>query len=339
MSSCENSGNEEFSGEDKQISISSPTSKNESIAFGQTYQHQVTTSNSDYYPGPFTYSLWREPDGMTISSSGMIEWTPNKASHIKTHKNIKILLETVSGYDLVKYFDITVTGICTSGNVLAIWTGDQRISTDSSKFLANIIAYTDSAIDNCGRNNNQDCTAENNYEFDQTNPSSENLHIGPETSAEDGIMFFYNQYDNTNLSFLFWMFGKGGAAFSPSPNYVKLDLFTVKNESSDNVVVTDDGGETNRDSQSQNNGLYSSSYTARYRYNTQKSDGGVIGPFSGNDYRIFIDRSGKSTINSDELTLGNLNSFVYWSKDNSSFSLGEVDNFTIGFKTKIDCTN
>ena len=102
----------------------------------------------------------------------MIEWTPNKASHIKTHKNIKILLETVSGYDLVKYFDITVTGICTSGNVLAIWTGDQRISTDSSKFLANIIAYTDSAIDNCGRNNNQDCTAENNYEFDQTNPSS-----------------------------------------------------------------------------------------------------------------------------------------------------------------------
>ena len=84
---------------------------------------------------------------------------------IKQHKNIKILLETVSGYDLVKYFDITVTGICTSGNVLAIWTGDQRISSDSSKFLANIIAYTDSAIDNCGRNNNQDCTAENNYEF------------------------------------------------------------------------------------------------------------------------------------------------------------------------------
>ena len=66
-----------------------------------------------------------------------------------------------------------------SGNVLAIWTGDQRISTDSSKFLANIIAYTDSAIDINGRNNNQGCTAENNYEFDQTNPSSENLHIIP----------------------------------------------------------------------------------------------------------------------------------------------------------------
>ena len=86
-------------------------------------------------------------------------------------------------------------------------------------------------------------------------------------------------------------------------------------------------------------GLYSSSYTARYRYLTKKSDGGVIGPFSGNNYRIFIDRSGNSTIDSDTLSLGNLNSFVYWSKDNSSFSLGDVDNFTIGFKTKIDCTN
>ena len=120
---------------------------------------------------------------------------------------------------------------------------------------------------------------------------------------------------------------------------MKLDLFTTKNESSDNVIVSDDGGETNRELQSENNGLFSSSYTARYKYLTKKSDGGVIGPFSGNNYRIFIDRSGISTIDSDTLSLGNLKSFVYWSKDNSSFSLGDVDNFTIGFKTKIDCTN
>ena len=110
MSSCENSGNEEFSGEDKQISISSPTSKNESIAFGQTYQHQVTTSNKIIIQD-LSHILCGENLMAWLSSSGMIEWTPNKASHIKTHKNIKILLETVSGYDLVKYFDITVTGM------------------------------------------------------------------------------------------------------------------------------------------------------------------------------------------------------------------------------------
>ena len=212
---------------------------------------------------------------------------------------------------------------------MAIWTGDQRTSTDSDKFLGNITAYTDSS-DNCGRSNNLDCTPSNNYEWNQTNSASENLHIGPETSADDGIMFFYNQYDNTSYTYLFWMFGKGGAAFSPSPNYVKLDLFVAKNESSDYVVVDDDASsnETTRQSQSESSGMYSSAYTGRYQYSSARSDGGVIGPFSGTNYRIFVDRAGTSTIDSSTLTLGNLDSFVFWSKDNSSFSLGSVDNFT-----------
>ena len=135
------------------------------------------------------------------------------------------------------------------------------------------------------------------------------------------------------------MFGKGGASFSPSPNYIKLDLYVASNESTDDVVVSDVGGETDQESQNESSGLYSSSYTARYRYTSGNSDGGVIGPFSGSSYRIFIDRAGYSTINSDNLTLGNLNSFVYWSKDNSSFSLGSVDNFTVGYKTSMDCSN
>ena len=133
------------------------------------------------------------------------------------------------------------------------------------------------------------------------------------------------------------MFGEGGSAFSPSPNYVYLDLFAAKNESSDNVVVSDDSGETSRQSQSESSGLYSSTYTGRYGYQSGKSDGGVIGPFSGSSYRIFVDRAGTSTINSATLTLGNLDSFVFWSKDNSSFPLGDVDNFTVGFKTSIEC--
>jgi hypothetical protein len=151
-------------------------------------------------------------------------------------------------------------------------------------------------------------------------------------------MFFYNQYDNTTHTYLFWMFGKGGATFSPSPNSVDLDLFAANNESSDNVVVSDDSVETSRVSQTSSS-PYSSTYTGRYQYNSGKSDGGVIGPFSGSSYRIFIDRAGFSTINSDNLTLGNLDSFTYWSKDNSSFSLGNVDNFTVGYNTTLDCSN
>ena len=318
------------------LSISSSASDSASVEFGQSYQHQVTTTGS--YSGSVTYTLSNQPDGMTISSSGLIEWTPSKGSQITTHSDITITLTTASSFVLSQVYDLSVTGTCVSGNVMAIWSEDQRSSTDSSKFLGNITAYTDES-DNCGSNNSSDCTAENNYEFNQTNSASENLHIGPATSAEDGIMFFYNQYDNTSYTYLFWMFGKGGASFSPSPNVVNLDLFVANNQYSDNKVVSDDGGELTRESQSESSGIYTSSYKARLTYYSGNSDGGVIGPFSGSSYRIFIDRAGDSIINSDNLTLGNLNSFVYWSKDNSSFSLGSVDNFTVGYKTSMDCSN
>jgi len=317
------------------ISISSSASDSATVAFGQTYQHQVTTTGT--YSGAITYSLSSQPDNMTISTSGLIEWTPTKASQITTHSNIKITLTTASDYVLTQTYDLTVTGTCVSGNVLSIWTGDQRTSTDSSKFLGNITSYTDNASDNCGQNNNLDCTAYNNYDH---RGSAEHLNIGPTPSATKGNMFFYNQYDNTSYTYLFWMFGKDNASFSPSPNRVKLDLFSANNESSDNVVVSDDGSETDRESQSESGGVYSSSYTGRYEYVSKFSDGGVIGPFSGSSYRIFVDQAGYSTINtSDNLTLGNLDSFVYWSKDNSYFALGDVDNFTVGYNTSMDCSN
>jgi hypothetical protein len=311
------------------------------VAFGQTYQYQLNTGGT--YSGSITYSLGNvKPDNMTISSSGLVEWTPSKNSDITNSPHtITITLTTASGYVLTQTYDLAVTGTCVSGNVLAIWTGDQRSSTDSTKFISNITAYTDNSSDICGRNNNQDCTPAYNYDYNTVNSVSENLHIGPATSADDGIMFFYNQYDNTTHTYLFWMFGKGGASFSPSPNTVNLDVFVSKNASQDSNPVDDDPGETDLISQSQSGstGLYTSSYTGRYRYGSSRSDGGVIGPFSGTNYRIFVDRGGTSTINSDTLTLGNLDSFMYWSKDNSSFSLGNVDNFTVGYKTSIDCSN
>jgi len=310
------------------ITISSSASDNATVAFGQTYQYQVTTSGT--YSGTITYSLSNEPDNMTISSSGFVEWTPTKASQITTHQDITITLTTASGYVLTETYDLTVTGTCVSGNVMAIWSGDQRSSTDSSKLLVgNVTAYTD--------NSSSVKTATQNYGY--ISPS-ENLTHGPTLSATTGNVFFYNQYDNTTHTYLFWMFGKRGEAFSGT-NTVNLDVFISKNESQDGNPVSDDAGETNLISQSQSasTGLYTSSYTARNGYGSAKSDGAVIGPFSGTNYRIFVDLAGTSTINSDTLTLGNLDSFNYYSKDGTSFALGAVDNFTVGFTTTLDCSN
>ena len=315
------------------------------VAFGQSYQYQVGTSGT--YSGTITYSLSNEPDNMTISSSGLVEWTPTKASEIKTHDNITITLTTASGYVVTQKYDLTVTGTCTTGNVLAIWSGDQRTSTDSSNLLGNVTAYTD--------NSSSVKTPSQNYNWYD---AAVHLTHGPSPSATKGNVFFYNQYDNTTHIYLFWMFGVDGRS---SANKVHLDIYTVSNTSSDSVIVSDDNwddrtDETFRESQTESDSLYASTYAGRYAYNNSKSDGAVIGPFSGTSYRILVDLMGKSSLTSTlstssavdlaasgvsgyDLGVGALESFTFWSKDGTSFALGAVDNFTVGYNTTLDCSN
>ena len=226
---------------------------------------------------------------------------------------------------------------------MSIWSGDQRSSTDSSKFLGNITAYTDNA--------SSVKTASQNYNYSS---SSVDLTHGPQATVNDGAMFFYNQYDNTTHNYLFYFFGMetGGAT-----NKVSIDVFVANNASQDSNPVDDDDGETDRVSQSQSatTGLWASSYTGRYRYGAN-SDGAVIGPFSNTDnqtlldngttFKIFVDLAGTSSLltsvptnRSLALTLGDLDSMKYYSKDNSTIDLGEHDNFTIGYNTTLDCSN
>jgi hypothetical protein len=91
------------------FSFSSSASDNASVAFGQTYQYQLNTGGT--YSGTITYSLGNvKPDNMTISSSGLVEWTPSKESDITNYDNgttnspytITITLTTASGYVLTE---------------------------------------------------------------------------------------------------------------------------------------------------------------------------------------------------------------------------------------------
>ena len=310
------------------------------VVFGQTYQYQAVTSGT--YSGTVTFSLSNEPENMTISSEGLIVWTPTKASEITTHSNIKIIITTASGYVLAQTYDLTVTGTCVSGSVMGIWTGDQRSSTDSTKFKSNITAYTDNSSNSCSGfgDNSSSCikTASENYYYDA---SSIHLTHGPEASATKGSIFFYSQYDNTSYIYLFYMFGNAGQS---SANIVKLDIFSDNNTSTDNVVVTDDSGETTRYTSSSRCGTSPRCYKGRYSYDGSHSDGAVLGPYTGEDFRIFVDLGGTSTINtSDTLTLKGkdpgLDSFEFYSKYGYTFALGDEDNFTVGYKTSFDCSN
>ena len=179
------------------------------------------------------------------------------------------------------------------------------------------------------------------------------MHLthGPIATVNDGAVFFYNRYTDNDTLYLFYFFGMdvGGAT-----NTVKIDVFVSNNASQDSNPVDDDPGETDLISQSQSatTGLYTSSYTGRYSYGSN-SDGAVIGPISNTDnqtlldngstFKIFVDLSGTSSLSTSAnrgvsgLTLGDLDSMKYYSKDNSTISLGNEDNFTIGYKTRITC--
>jgi hypothetical protein len=215
------------------------------------------------YSGTVTYTLSNHPDGMTISPSGLIEWTPTKQSDINNSPyTITISLATASGYILTQTYNLTVTGTCTGDNILGLWSGDQRTSTDSTKYLGNISAYTDnsSSGDVCGSGDNKDCTAENNYYY---HSSSVDLTHGPTPTATTGNVFFYNQYDNTTHLYFFYMFGVKGNSVADT---IKIDIFTDNNSSTDAVVVADDASS---EIGKQNSGCGSSAncYKARHAYN------------------------------------------------------------------------
>ena len=162
------------------------------------------------------------------------------------------------------------------------------------------------------------------------------LTWGPTPTATTGNVFFYNQYDNTTHLYFFYMFGVKGNSVSDT---IKIDIFADNNASTDIVEVEDDST-SEIGKQSSGCGSSAACYKGRHGYNSKNSDGGVIGPFSGTDFKIFVDLGGTSTIdNSSTLTLGNLDSFKYYSKDGTSFALGDVDNFTVGYNTTLDCSN
>ncbi len=272
---------------------------------------------------------------MTISSEGFIVWTPTKASEITTHSNIKIIITTASGYVLTQTYDLTVTGTCTSGIVLGIWSGDQRTSTDTTKYLGNISAYTDNST-----------TRKNAFDNFNYSNNSADIIFGPTAVEGKGSVFFYHQYDNytyekydnTTHLYFYYFFGVRGSG-DPAWNDPDVDTFTSNNTSSDGIIDSDEDGETTRYTSSNQCGQSSTCYKGRYHYKGN-TDGAVLGPFTGPDFKIYMILKGStSTIDGQTLTLDRLESMKYFSKDNSTINLGDVNDFTIGYKTSIDCTN
>ena len=138
------SSNKNYSGgteADNEVEISSCASDTPTVVFGRTYQYQLTLSGNYI---SVSYSLDKKPDGMIITTTGLVNWIPSKGSDIKEH-TITVKVTSNSGKILLETYDLIVTGTCEAGNVLSIWSGDQRASTDNSSLLGSVTGYTDSS--------------------------------------------------------------------------------------------------------------------------------------------------------------------------------------------------
>ena len=215
------------------------------------------------------------------------------------------------------------TGSCSGTTILSIWSGNQLSSTDNSKYLGDIVAYTDTA-------ENPKSPSEN-YNHKS---ASVNLTYGPTATADHGSVFFYYEHTDPTQLYFFYFFGVEGGN---ETNTVNWDILTVNNSSLDGVMVTDDKNEAVRIDQVESNGKYASTYKGRYWYK-KNSDGAVLGPFTGRDFRIYVRLTGESSLTGDTLGLGGLDSMKYYSSDGQSISLGDKGEFTIGYMDSVSCT-
>ena len=307
------------------------TAPTTNIRIHTKYQYQVTTDAVS--TSTLTYALKDAPAGITISTSGLVQWNPGREEDIKKHSSIKLQISSSNGSLKEQVFSVGVEGSCS--REFRLWEGDQRSSVNASKELSSLYVYSDSASN--PKNPVQ------NYNYGGSARHSANITHGKQPVEDKGVFFLYQEHDKTDRFYLFMILNKRGGTDSTSDGGVgglklKWDLFVSGNELQDSVQVSDDSGEVERSNQSYSYSKYTSKYKARFSYNYSKSDGGVIGPFKGNDLKVYVSWDGESTIDGEALSIGEsgkeLRGVDFYYKDDSgselSTPLKEKTGFTIG---------
>ncbi len=217
--------------------------------------------------------------------------------------SIKITAE-LNGKNIEK--DITISE-CISGTVLGIWLDELSTGelTDEN-FLGEILTFQGSE------------SAKINYNYFS---ASAHPKIGPGTEGFVNKVFFYRDSSGLNLNFISGADGAGNGG-----NKVNIEINTSGNSNNDGVVFSDEGGELKEKSNDTSGNYYEGNFN--FHKNT---DGGIIGPFAGEDFRISVD-----IIRTD-----NVKDAKFVSSDGSSFTLkgdsGGISSFVIAFKEEKSC--
>jgi len=198
---------------------------------------------------------------------------------------------------------------CVEGQRIGIWLDPNNTGVQEEKnYLGFIVAYT----------GKKDAAANYNYYSASAHPI-----VGPTPSGFQTNVFFYEGPDS---KLAFNLFSNIDAAGS-TDNQVDLDIFTTGNGKKDGVLLSDDdlelkylGGYGNEGKQ----------YQGRFHY-WSNTDGGVIGPFSGETYKIRV----------KFLATGDVQSARFYSANGYAFDLkddeNQISSFIIAYQDYHEC--
>jgi len=192
---------------------------------------------------------------------------------------------------------------CVSGKELGVWLDpDNSGVIRAQNYLGSVVSYQGPL------------SAADNYDYYS---ASAHPVVGPTPIGYEANVFFYEGPDGLAITF-FANIDAGGS----SNNIFNVDLSISGNQNKDSVLLSDDKNELQQVSAGQYQGRF------HYWYNT---DGGVIGPLVGQNYKILV--------HFDQT--GDIKTARFYSADGQSFTLGNnsqnISSFIIAYQKYQNC--
>jgi len=273
---------------------------------GATYTYEMAWEANTQ--DAVTVELAQAPMGMTVSGS-TVSWMPQNGNVEMTQHPIKLKVTLASNPPVVKTQDymLTINSTCVESiinQVATIRTDDDGnlVKTD----LGSFVAYKGT----------EDAATNYNYYSYSAHPK-----VGPTPKGFFESVFMYIDGEGKSYLNIFWGVDEGGS----EDNVVNVDILTTGNTNQDAVVLADDSGEINKVS----SGAAGNFYEGRFRY-WKNTDGAVIGPFTGTDYKIHV-----AVLNG-----GDNKDAKFYSQDQNDLTLldgGTLSSFEISFKEVRTC--
>lgn len=266
------------------LQLSAPVAVNQSISM---YANQPKTFLFELAQDPdldnegFVYEIVEGPEHGVLTDCLILDpvystldctYTPNQdyvgvdSIKYKVTDDSGLVSETLGEVSITVYAPAQAP--CDSQRRLSIFLDNNKNDiADEDEKLGEVSAYVG------------DISTDANYNYYSASAHPIN---GPTPSGYAGNVFFYNGSDGLSFNFFFNVDGGGSA-----DNTVKWEISTRGNSNQDFVMVADDPNANELNLLPNPNAGFDKSYLGDWRY-WSNTDGGAIGPFSGDQYEIKV---------------------------------------------------